>query len=113
MSEKRTPEIFLTDILEAIDSIKNYTQDMEEDEFQSDKKTSDAVIRNLEIIGEATKNLPTEIKEKNPDVNWRVISGMRDKLIHQYFGVSQKIVWETIKSDLPVFEKQIKKIHKE
>ncbi|MFV2040733.1 MAG: DUF86 domain-containing protein [Candidatus Hydrothermarchaeales archaeon] len=113
MSEKRTPELFLADIIEAIDSIKEYTQDMEEDEFKRDKKTRDAVIRNLEIIGEATKNLPTEIKEKNPDVNWRVISGMRDKLIHGYFGVSPKIVWETIKSDLPSFEEQIKKILQE
>jgi uncharacterized protein with HEPN domain len=113
MSEKRTPELFLADILDAISSIKEYTGSMGEEEFYSDKKTGDAVIRNLEIIGEATKNLPTEIKKKNSEVNWRVISGMRDKLIHQYFGVSQKILWETIKSDLPVFEKQIKKIRKD
>jgi len=112
MPEKRTSDLFLTDILEAISSIHEYTKDMGEEEFYSDKKTRDAVIRNLEVIGEATKNLPTETKEKNPEVNWRVISGMRDKLIHQYFGVSQKIVWETIKTDLPLFEGQIKKILK-
>ncbi len=67
-------------------------------------------MRNLEVIGEATKNIPDEIKETYPGINWKVIAGMRDKLIHEYFGVSNQIVWETIANDLPMFEYQIEKI---
>ncbi len=108
----RGMKLFMGDILEAIRKIKLYTEGMNYDEFLKDDKTKDAVLRNLEIIGEAVKNLPAEVKKKHPKINWRVIVGMRDKLIHEYFGVSYQIVWETIKSDLPAFERQISKISK-
>ncbi|VVB90955.1 Uncharacterised protein [uncultured archaeon] len=110
MPKKRNIKLFFVDILEAIQSIKEYTQNMDYGEFIKDKKTRDAVVRNLEIIGEATKNIPDEIKEMYPGINWKVIAGMRDKLIHEYFGVSNQIVWETITNDLPMFESQIEKI---
>lgn len=112
MPKKRNINLFFEDILEAINSIKEYTQNMDYGEFIKDKRTRDAVVRNLEIIGEATKNIPDEITEKYPDINWKAISGMRDKLIHEYFGVSNLIVWETLTNDLPLFESQIEKIVK-
>ncbi len=110
MPKKRNIKLFFVDMLEALQSIKEYTQDMDYGDFIKDKKTRDAVVRNLEIIGEATKNIPEEIKDKYPEINWKVIAGMRDKLIHEYFGVSNQIVWETITNDLPMFESQIEKI---
>lgn len=79
-------------------------------EFSEDKKTQDAVLRNLGIMGEAVKNIPYEFREKYPEISWRVVAGMRDKLMHEYFGVSYRIVWETVKGDIPVFEGQIRKI---
>ncbi len=112
MPKKRTVRLFLLDIIEAIDKIKLYTQDLSYQEFMQDEKTIDAVVRNLEIIGEASKNIPVEIKEKYYKVNWKAMSGMKDKLSHQYFGVSTQIVWETLKIDIPLLESQIKLILK-
>ena len=85
---------------------------MSYEEFLQDEKTRDAVVRNLEIIGEAAKNIPDKFKEKHPEIKWREIMGMRDKLTHGYFGVSFSIVWETVKNDFPDLEKNIKKILK-
>ncbi|CAG0999780.1 hypothetical protein METP2_03176 [Methanosarcinales archaeon] len=110
MPKKRDYNLFFMDILEAIGSIKEYTHGMSYKEFIQDKRTRDAVVRNLEIIGEAAKNIPEYVKENYPEVNWKAITGMRDKLIHEYFGVSNPIVWETIIGDIPVFEAQIKEI---
>jgi uncharacterized protein with HEPN domain len=97
-------------MLEAIDNIKSYTDKMDYGAFERDKKTIDAVVRNLEVIGEAAKNLPEEIRRQYPDVNWKVVAGMRDRLIHEYFGVSIRITWETIKNDLPSLEATVRKI---
>ncbi len=107
---KRDMRLFFQDIVEAIDNISEYVQNMDYDDFSQDKKTIDAIVRNLEIIGEAAKNISNETKAKYPDVNWRAMAGMRDKLIHEYFGVSTVIVWDTIQGDLPVLEGQIEKV---
>jgi len=72
----------------------------------------DAVVRNLSIIGEAVKNIPREIKVKNPDVAWNEIKGMRNKVVHEYFGTDEEILWKTIQDDLPIFKKQIAKLLK-
>ncbi|MGH7791772.1 MAG: HepT-like ribonuclease domain-containing protein [Thermodesulfobacteriota bacterium] len=111
MSKRRKDiKLFINDILESIEKIVSYTQAITYNQFIEDDKTKDAVIRNLEVIGEAVKNIPSATKKKYPDINWKAIAGMRDKLIHEYFGVSYPIVWETIRNDLPTLKAEIKKV---
>lgn len=102
--------LFLEDILEAIQFIEEFTRDLDYSDFINDRKTFDAVVRNLEVIGEAAKNISDKIKSSNDNINWKGMAGMRDKLIHGYFGVDPEIVWETIQSRLPEIEIQIKTI---
>jgi uncharacterized protein with HEPN domain len=83
---------------------------MDYDSFERDKRTRDAVVRNLEVIGEAAKNLPEEIRRAHPGINWKVVAGMRDRLIHEYFGISVRITWETVKNDLPSLELTVREI---
>jgi len=106
---KKDPKIFLHHILESIEEIENHLKDISEEEFLQDVKTQDAVVRRIEIIGEASKNLPTNFKKKYPEVEWREIAGMRDRLIHHYFGIDMSIVWEVSRKDLPKLKKQISK----
>jgi len=110
MPKEKNIKIFLQDVLEASEKITNYTKDMSFDEFTRDEKTKDAVLRNLGVIGEAVKNIPEDFKKKHEEVNWRAIAGMRNKLIHEYFGVSPEIVWETVRNDIPALGLQIKKM---
>jgi len=93
--------IYLKDINKAIASINNFINGLDFEQFKSDDKTSSAVIRKFEIIGEATKNLPGGIKEKYPQIPWKDIAGMRDKLIHAYSEVDLNLVWKTILKRLP------------
>jgi uncharacterized protein with HEPN domain len=97
---------YLLHIRDAIDRILAYTAGGR-DAFFADPKTQDAVIRNIEIIGQATKNLSSTVKESHPDVPWKKIAGMRDKMIHEYFGVSLRMVWEAVEHDIPAFRKQV------
>ena len=96
----RDYKLQLDDILEAIKRIKEYTDNMAEDVFASDHKTQDAVIRNLEIIGEAARNLPDEIKNSCKEIEWQKIIALRNILIHEYFGVNVKILWDVIANKL-------------
>ena len=107
---KRTEEDLLKDIYEAARRILLYTEDMEYDVFLKDFKTQDAVIRNLEIIGEASKNLSAEFRNKYTKVPWKSIAGMRDKLIHDYFGINIDIVWGVVTKDLSRLVNQISQI---
>ena len=100
-------EAYLKHILEAISNIKRFMKGLTKEKFLRNKEKQYAILRGLEIIGEATKNLSKEIKAKYSEVHWGDIAGMRDKLIHQYFGVNLYLVWETVEKDLPELENQI------
>lgn len=107
----RDYKIYLNDILKSIKKIEKYTEKINSfNEFKSKEMELDAVIRNLQIIGEAAKNIPLEIKKQNKEIEWKKISGLRDILVHAYFGVSEEIVWDIIKNRIPDLKKQIKKI---
>lgn len=91
----------IDDILEALDKIKRFTEGMTREEFRDDEKTVDAVLRNFEVVGEATKNIPDEIRQQHDEIPWTEMAGMRDKLIHGYATVDLDIVWTTVEEDLP------------
>jgi len=92
---------YLRDILEMMDKVKRFIGDMSFNEFASDDKTSFAVFRALEVIGEAAKQVPSPVRRRHPDVPWRRMAGMRDRLIHGYFGVDVEIIWETATQLVP------------
>lgn len=108
----RDPKLYLKDILDAMDAIEKFVEGMEFDEFKRDDKTSSAVIRKFEIIGEATKNVQGSLKQMQPNIPWREMAGMRDKLIHFYFGIKYDLVWHTIKDVIPDVKPLIQKILK-
>lgn len=106
----RSPALYLRDILESIGLIEEFVAGMDLDEFKRDIKTSDAVIKRFENIGEATKNIPEEIRSCFPEVPWKEMSGMRDKLVRFYFGVKYELVWAAVKNRLPAIKIEIEKI---
>ena len=109
MSE-RTNQEFLSDIQEGIRRITDYTGGMTYETFLTDTKTQDAVIRNLEVIGEATKNLSEGLRTKYAKLPWRSMAGVRDRLIHHYFGVNLDIVWQIATAELPEVAPQLDRI---
>jgi uncharacterized protein with HEPN domain len=106
----RDYRIYLEDIVAAMQSIEKFIEGMDFDTFHGDDKTSSAVIRKLEIIGEAVKQVPMEIREGYPLIPWREMAGMRDKLIHFYFGVDHSLIWQTVTERIPHIKKEIQQI---
>ena len=107
---KREWKLFVEDILESVELIEGYIAKMEFEDFKRDRKTIDAVVRNLEIIGEASNNIPNDIKSVYKEVDWKGIIGLRNRIAHEYFGVSLTIVWNIIKQELPHLKEQMKQI---
>ena len=90
---------YIQDILDSIDEIYVFIGQMSREEFLNDRKTVKAVLRNLEIVGEAAKKIPPPLRDKYPDIPWKKMAGLRDKLIHEYFGVDLEIIWQLIKEE--------------
>ena len=110
---KRDYRLFIDDISECINKIEEFVGNMDFDEFFGDDKTRSAVVRKLEIIGEASKNIPKRIREKYKELPWNDMAKMRDKITHDYFGINYKIVWNVIKERLPEIKPVIHKILEE
>jgi uncharacterized protein with HEPN domain len=106
----RDYRLYLKDILAAIDSIESFVLGMDLGALQTDDKTASAVLRKLEIIGEAAKGVPEHVRQRYPDVPWKEMAGMRDRLIHFYFGVEYQLVLKAIKERLPNLKQRIEEI---
>ena len=104
---------YLSDIIDAIEKSESFVKGMSFERFEKDAKTSFAVIRAFEIIGEAVKKIPSQVRAQNKNIPWKEMSGMCDKLIHEYFGIKPRVVWKTIKEDLPIIKPLLKSILKE
>ena len=106
MSE-RQDSLWISDIKEAISRVEEYTEDISYPEFLEDRKTQDAVVRNIGIMGEAAKKISADFKRKHKDIDWKAIAGTRDKVIHEYFGVNWSILWDVVKNKLPQLKTQL------
>lgn len=106
----KDPKLYLGHILEAINKIQSYTRGMDRQDFHGNDLVQDASVRNIEIIGEAVKNLPRDFKSRNKEVPWNDIAGMRDRIVHFYFGLDYDLVWDTILRDIPELKKKIRKL---
>lgn len=112
MKKPKDLEIFIGHILDNIEKIEKDLNGLNEEDFSISDTIQDATVRRLEIIGEAVKNLPSSFREKYPDISWKEIAGMRDVLIHEYFGVDMGLVWKISIKDIPKLKKQILRIIK-
>jgi uncharacterized protein with HEPN domain len=104
----RDSRIYLEDILEATQKIITYTGNLSKAAFLEDEKTFDAVVRNLEVIGEAVKKLPEDIRAQHPTLEWKKMAGLRDILIHEYFGLDAEIVWDIVKNKVPMLHREVR-----
>jgi uncharacterized protein with HEPN domain len=101
---------YAQDILDSINDIKSFTKGMNFSQFTKDRKTINAVIRSVEVTGEAAKKIPKALRDKYPDIPWKKMAGMRDKMIHEYFGIDVEILWKVAKKDLPSLKPIIEKM---
>ena len=105
---KKTYKVYLDDILTSIERLKEYTKNLSKEDFSKDQKTIDAVVRNVEILGEAARNIPEDFKEKHSGLPWSKMISMRNKVIHEYSGVDVDILWQTVQEDIPALEDEVK-----
>ncbi len=110
---KPSEKLYLQDILDAINQIEEYQKEMTLEEFINDRKTVEAIVRNLEIIGEAANNIPSEFKTVHHNIPWREMISMRNKVLHEYFGVDLEILWKTTHEDLQQLKQNIERLAKE
>ncbi len=106
----KDPKIFLKHILESIEHIESYIKDLSEEDFMNSDEKQDSVIRRLEILGEAVRNLPEEFREEHSEIDWTRAMATRNILVHHYFGIDLKIVWDTVTQNLPEFKKQVESL---
>jgi uncharacterized protein with HEPN domain len=104
----RDSRVYLEDILEATRKITTYTGSFSKATFLEDEKTIDAVVRNLEVIGEAVKKLPEDLRVQHSAVEWKKIAGLRDILIHEYFGLDSEIVWDIVQNKVPALDREVR-----
>lgn len=104
---------YLIHVLQEIEYLSAESSKIGFEQFTEDETRKRPFVRSLEIIGEAVKNIPDSVRQKFPDIEWRKIAGIRDKLIHGYFGVNYQLIWSVINTDLPIFKEQIKQIFSE
>ena len=107
---KKDVGLFLKHILDSMGSIENYMKEKSEQDFSEAQETQDAVMRRLAIIGEAAKNIPMSLREKHGNIDWKAIIGLKNVLVHEYFGVDMSVIWHIIKDDLPKLKIEIEKM---
>lgn len=108
---KRPVDLLLGDIVESIERVEQYIKGISFEEFIKDQKTIDAVVRNLEIIGEAASRLPDDFKERHSNIEWHKVVGLRHRIVHVYFGIDLQIIWEIVQKDLPLLLQDLSRIH--
>ncbi|MEE9294799.1 MAG: DUF86 domain-containing protein [Phycisphaerae bacterium] len=106
----RNYSVYLQDMLEAARKVHSYTEGLTKEAFATDDRTVDAVVRNLEVLGEAAKGIPDEFRQSHPAIPWKRISGLRDVLIHEYFGIDLDIVWDIVQNKTPPLERELRKL---
>ena len=104
---RRPVDLLIEDVWEAIEKIERYVFGLDHDAFVKDEKTADSVVRNLEIIGEATNRLRADFKAKHPQIEWHKIVGLRHRIVHDYFGIDLEIIWEITQKDLPELKSKL------
>lgn len=110
MSERK-PSVIIEDILKCIEHIQSYSSNLSFEEFSSNFMVVEACLYNIQVIGEAVSHLPEDVKKDNPKIPWTLIKGMRNRLIHEYFGTDLQFVWEVIKDELPTLKNKLRVIH--